>query len=321
MPFPLIWVVGVMAVGAIKKGADAGMAFSDAKSTHEKAEVARTAAQNRFAEHMERVRQASLELEEQKHAVMDGTVKRFVELWKRQKKNVNISDKDFALKLNITPEKLEELKFSLGIQGQDVVKGVTQVAVAGMATGMGVSSAVTAFGAASTGAAITGLSGAAANSAALAWLGGGTLAAGGGGMALGAIVATGLFAAPAALAGTFIAAKKGQEALTAATKYSADVQEYCVKVHVAQVGLTGIESRMQEVGDLIKQMVVRVRSALAQCEADEAELGGAVRENNFFMAATLVKTLTELLSVPIIDADITATAASKQVVAETRRTL
>ena len=43
----------------------------------------------------------------------------------------------------------------------------------------------TTFGVASTGAAISALSGAAATNAALAWLGGGALAAGGGGMAAG----------------------------------------------------------------------------------------------------------------------------------------
>jgi len=43
----------------------------------------------------------------------------------------------------------------------------------------------TTFGTASTGTAISALSGAAAESAALAWLGGGTLAAGGGGMTAG----------------------------------------------------------------------------------------------------------------------------------------
>ena len=43
----------------------------------------------------------------------------------------------------------------------------------------------TTFGVASTGTAISALSGAAANSAALAWLGGGALAAGGGGMSAG----------------------------------------------------------------------------------------------------------------------------------------
>ncbi len=49
----------------------------------------------------------------------------------------------------------------------------------------------TTYGTAGTGVAISGLSGAAANSAALAWLGGGTVASGGGGMAAGAAVLTG----------------------------------------------------------------------------------------------------------------------------------
>lgn len=66
-------------------------------------------------------------------------------------------------------------------------------AVGGVAVGAGIATLgptalmglATTFGTASTGAAIGSLSGAAATNAALAWLGGGTLAAGGGGMALG----------------------------------------------------------------------------------------------------------------------------------------
>ena len=59
--------------------------------------------------------------------------------------------------------------------------GVT-VATLGPTAAMGVA---TTFGVASTGTAISSLTGAAANSAALAWLGGGSLAAGGGGVAAG----------------------------------------------------------------------------------------------------------------------------------------
>jgi transcriptional regulator with XRE-family HTH domain len=59
--------------------------------------------------------------------------------------------------------------------------------------------AAVSFGTASTGAAITGLTGAAASNAALALLGGGTLAAGGAGVAGGAAVLTGIVAAPALL--------------------------------------------------------------------------------------------------------------------------
>lgn len=61
----------------------------------------------------------------------------------------------------------------------------TATAVGGQATAMGIA---TAFGTASTGTAISSLSGIAATNAATAWLGGGALAAGGGGMALGTTV-------------------------------------------------------------------------------------------------------------------------------------
>lgn len=60
--------------------------------------------------------------------------------------------------------------------------------IGGAVVGLGPSAAMgvaTTFGVASTGTAISSLSGAAATNAALAWLGGGTLAAGGGGMAAG----------------------------------------------------------------------------------------------------------------------------------------
>lgn len=77
------------------------------------------------------------------------------------------------------------------------------VATLGPTAAMGVA---TTFGVASTGTAISSLSGAAATNAALAWLGGGTLAAGGGGMAAGQLLLT--LAGPVgwAIAGTTIVA-------------------------------------------------------------------------------------------------------------------
>ncbi len=61
----------------------------------------------------------------------------------------------------------------------------------GTMTGMATLAAIQALGTASTGAAISGLSGVAATNAAMAWLGGGSLAAGGGGVALGSVILTG----------------------------------------------------------------------------------------------------------------------------------
>jgi len=68
------------------------------------------------------------------------------------------------------------------------IGGAAGVGIGGAVVGLGPSAAMgvaTTFGVASTGTAISSLSGAAATNAALAWLGGGTLAAGGGGMAAG----------------------------------------------------------------------------------------------------------------------------------------
>lgn len=85
----------------------------------------------------------------------------------------------------------------------DAVQGLTTLAggaAAGAAGGALTFAAVGAFATASTGTAIGTLSGAAATSATLAWLGGGSLAAGGLGMAGGTLVLAGIVAVPVILA-------------------------------------------------------------------------------------------------------------------------
>ncbi len=73
----------------------------------------------------------------------------------------------------------------------------------GAAAGAGAWLLVAHLGAASTGAAISGLAGAASTNAILAWFGGGALTAGGGGMALGGAVLGGLAVIPAIAYGAF----------------------------------------------------------------------------------------------------------------------
>ncbi len=77
--------------------------------------------------------------------------------------------------------------------------GAAAGAAVGGAAAYGTFIAAVSFGTASTGAAISGLSGVAATNAALALLGGGTLAAGGSGVAGGTMLLTSIVAAPAVL--------------------------------------------------------------------------------------------------------------------------
>lgn len=65
---------------------------------------------------------------------------------------------------------------------------------AGTLAGFGIMSAASAWGTASTGTAIANLSGAAASQASLAWLGGGSIAAGGGGVTIGTVAVGGVVA-------------------------------------------------------------------------------------------------------------------------------
>ena len=91
----------------------------------------------------------------------------------------NFEDKQIAISQSI--KEAELASGSTAATASLSALGVT-VATLGPTAAMGVA---TTFGVASTGTAISSLSGAAANSAALAWLGGGSVAAGGGGVAAG----------------------------------------------------------------------------------------------------------------------------------------
>lgn len=96
---------------------------------------------------------------------------------------------EIAIKRKAFEQEIEELKIE-SKKGNQINRNVTG---AGVVAGAGVAAfgptaamaIATTFGTASTGTAISTLSGAVATKAALAWLGGGALAAGGGGMAAG----------------------------------------------------------------------------------------------------------------------------------------
>ncbi len=159
----------------------------------------------------------------------------------------------------------------------------------------------TTFGVASTGTAISTLSGAAATNAALAWLGGGALAAGGGGMAAGEAFLT--LAGPVgwAIAGVALVAsgimfwrssskkKRIEEIFTLISKR--DVKSY----KLAVVELSERITRIDEESKLLRDAIVKVKSFGtdydAMTEAQQYELGAYVN---------LMLSSTQLLVNPIL---------------------
>lgn len=94
---------------------------------------------------------------------------------------IDVNKEEFQDLLDFAQKDLEAARRSVSTTGAGLAAGV---AVASLAPSAALWAATT-FGTASTGTAISALTGAAASKAAIAWLGGGALAAGGGGMAAG----------------------------------------------------------------------------------------------------------------------------------------
>ncbi len=188
---PLPFIIAGLAVAAGVSGV--GVGVSGAVKMN-KAKNSMKLAQERNKENEERLKHDH----ESCSFVMDYLGKLEMEIGSSFRKFSNIFEKiknapkfkEINMDMKISIPTLDELKEHS--VAADIVLGSLGGAGAGVAGGIaaagGTSAAVMAVGTASTGTAISTLSGAAATNATLAALGGGSLAAGGGGMALGAAV-------------------------------------------------------------------------------------------------------------------------------------
>ena len=135
---------------------------------------------NTSGENLLSVRQEAAELIDRIEEFINS-IKRCPTTFSKEAKEIKVHQKKFRDALDFGKQQQKELKVSAEEIGAGLSVGA---AVAGVAPSAMMWVATT-FGTASTGTAISALSGIAAKNAALAWLGGGSLAAGGAGMAAG----------------------------------------------------------------------------------------------------------------------------------------
>lgn len=222
------------------------------------------------------------------------------------------TDKEYELTglLNIKTEEIEKMenveltaKEALGTTA--VAGSVAAAAVAGVPTL--VTNAVGYVATASTGTAITALHGAAATNATLAWLGGGSLATGGGGIAAGeAVLAslTGVSAGIVALAAVgIVASMHYSKKLTEAEAFYSKV---CVERTKAKCGWTlmdGIVKRAQELQFVTQKLRERIQEYLVLLEPliYDFQDDDIYYVETFQQAALLVKTMSELSQIPVLD--------------------
>ncbi|HYF89714.1 hypothetical protein [Azospirillum sp.] len=270
MPLPAILIGGAVVAGLWggKKMLDASSANSEAQSIGEEAAELFDRAKNELEDARATANSALENLGRLKIDVWRTDIQDFVRLMERIKDvevtgSVHIDD---LAKTLVRPDQLGALKdtsLHFAELGSAAVGSIASGALAGVAAYGGVGALATS----STGVAIGSLSGAAATNATLAWLGGGSLAAGGAGMAGGMAVLGGLIAGPALLVGGWAMSAQADANLAKARANLAEARQAAEEMALAATAVQGITRVTQQFESAILQFQRTFRLALGALQA------------------------------------------------------
>ncbi|MBD2485839.1 MULTISPECIES: hypothetical protein [Planktothrix] len=302
MPIPFI--LGAIALGTaaygVVKGKEGVDNMKEANEMGQRAQKRHKQAVNQLQSDWETTNKLAEEYGQQQLNIKIDTIRRFVafieQIGQRAKQ-----DLEFLEGLEgISVQQIQEYKTDV-MEAEQFFKGGIKAVVAGAAAGQAATGLATSVGVASTGAAISGLSGAAAWNATLAWLGGGSLAAGGGGMALGTVVLGGITVAPALAVGGFVIAGKGEKALTEAREYKAKVNVQIAQIETAKEFLQQVRCRIDELSIVVDNLNKCAVLSLNQLESQPFERKRDATK--FQQVALLIKALAEIMKTPILDSE------------------
>lgn len=266
MPIPLIIGVAAGVAGAAKTG----KAFYDNKKASEANDTAQGIARRAewsLEESREKCQAALTDLGAKKADTLTNHVSTFITTFGKIK-NIdfqhdgnlgNLTVKEFS---NVV---LKELKQDVSFV-IDSGLGVGGGAMAGALSAFGAYNGTMMFAAASTGTAISSLSGVAATNATLAWLGGGSLASGGMGMAGGALALNALAAGPGLLIAGWYMGSKATSKLNDAHSNIAKAKEFAADIDKAIALTTGIEEVAHRASDIISNLRKHLRRNLKSLE-------------------------------------------------------
>lgn len=268
MPLPFLLIGVAVAAGAygVKKGLDAKSDFDDAESINEDAQEIYEDAQ-RSLEERRKITQEELEsLGRQKLSLVQDGLEPFVETFSKIKKvdydEIDLLDGKLPA---VSIDRIREVR-EVVLHMEEAIGGGAVAGSASALAGLAAYGSVGLLGTASTGTAIAGLSGAAATNATLAWLGGGSLAAGGFGMAGGAAVLGGIVAAPVLLVGGLMMASKAEEAKERALSNRHDAQIAATAMEEAEVAARDIGRMAAQVRNVLKKLQDYLSSDLEALE-------------------------------------------------------
>lgn len=173
--------------------------------------------------------------------------------------NVNLNEK-LKLKIDSTGN-FKNMEIA-SLTATEVVKAGVSTLGAGALAGIASYGGAMMFASASTGTAIATLSGAAATNATLAWFGGGSLAAGGLGMAGGTAVLGGIVAGPVLAVAGFIMAAKSEENLSKAKKTYSEAKLAAEKMDTMTDFMSKVSDISNDYNSFISEFSQRYKAVL-----------------------------------------------------------
>ncbi len=300
IPLALIGLGASTGVGGLVTGVMGGLKMKEAQSIADAArkryDESTSLTKDRVGESNERIQQYGRQQEQARRLVIER-MGAFIERHRQQVKQ------SAAQLLDGVDAEQRDIEAFTGALTADVnwIKGAGMAALTGVGVSAGIPGAVTALGAASTGTAISSLSGAAAQSATMAWLGGGSVAAGGGGVALGTAALGVVTVGPTMLLGGLTLNSQGEKAMTNAKKYEADVATAVQEQEAFRSSLDVLDTRITEVSEVLARLVERAQGALSVLE--QLDFDGERHAVEFQRALKLTFAVREICRVPLIGED------------------
>lgn len=316
MPLPVFLIAAATAILSggygVKKGFDANENMDKAHNLQKGSE--QIVKSSRLA--LNETRRISYnkikELGQTKVNIYIYSIKKFLQIYSK------IQNVSFVNNIEVQNFEPDSISFNNFKQiSADTISYFEKASISGIAGGSllaigaysGVLSGAGGLAVASTGTAISSLSGVAATNATLAWLGGGSLAAGGFGMAGGMFVLGGLVVGPALAIGGVVLSHQAEKELYAAKNNKDKALKYQSEVATIILKLNSIVKYAEQINNLLKRLdeyfSKQIREMIAVIDfwgCDYSKLDSR-RKEVIYKTALFAKTIKSILEVNLLTED------------------
>ncbi len=258
----------------------------------------------------------------QKLSITSTTVKSFFNVFHALKKKHQGKDINIFSEIGYTKDFFNS-SYRTMLDAEKVLGSFTKGSFAAYGV-YGLSTAlVTNLGAASTGAAISGLHGAAATNALLAWFGGGSLAAGGMGIAGGTLVLGGIVVAPLVAVMGFSYAANAEKELTNAYEYEKNIMQRIDEADITISNLSSISRRIDELSYALTELDKRASSVVNYLDRiiDDFDGNNLQHRAKFEEACMLVKNMMDLCNTLLLDEKNNLTRDSYSIIEKVKKVI